>query len=49
VQVEEEDNQITEYLTQPEVQLIMWSKIHQERYHLAEEAPIVKEGFVVTV
>jgi hypothetical protein len=40
VQVEEEEGQMNEYHTQSEVQSVIWSKIHQERYHLAEEAPI---------
>ena len=40
VQIEEDNSQITECSTQPKVQLIMCSKIQQERYHLTEEAPI---------
>ena len=40
VQVEEQDGTISEYTTQSEVQHIIWEKIHRERYHLAEEAPI---------
>jgi hypothetical protein len=38
--VEEEDGQIVEYSTPEEVQSIIWGKIHQEWYHMAEEAPI---------
>lgn len=40
VQVEEDDGNISEYSSQQDIQSIIWSKIHQERYHLAEEAPI---------
>ena len=44
VQVAEQDGTITEYTSQPEVQNIIWEKIHRERYHLAEEAPICQGG-----
>ena len=40
VQAEDLDGTTTEYTTQSEVQQIIWEKIHRERYHLAEEAPI---------
>jgi len=40
VQVEEQDGAITEFTMQSEVQQLIWDKIHWERYHLAEEAPI---------
>ena len=40
VHVEDENGQITEYSTQQEVQSVVWDKIHQECYHMAEEAPI---------
>lgn len=40
IQVENQDGSISEYNTQSEVQHMIWDKIHRERYHLAEEAPI---------
>ena len=40
VHVEEQDGSITEYSSQSDVQNIIWEKIHRERYHMAEEAPI---------
>jgi hypothetical protein len=40
VQVEEPDGSVIEATTQEEVQELIWEKIHRERYHLAEEAPI---------
>eukprot|EP00956_Cyclotella_meneghiniana_P029293 scaffold70426_cov59-Cyclotella_meneghiniana.AAC.4 len=40
VQVKDKDGNITEYNSQQEVQDIIWSEVHQSRYHLAEEAPI---------
>ena len=40
IQVEHQDGTISEYDTQAEVQHMIWEKIHRERYHLAEEAPI---------
>lgn len=38
--MENQDGLVTEYNTQAEVQHMIWDKIHRERYHLAEEAPI---------
>eukprot|EP00956_Cyclotella_meneghiniana_P010715 scaffold14988_cov36-Cyclotella_meneghiniana.AAC.2 len=40
VQVKDKDGNLTEYNTQQEVQEVIWSEVHQSRYHLAEEAPI---------
>ena len=42
VQVEEDGSRVSEYNTQAEVQTMIWEKIHRERYHLAEEAPICR-------
>ena len=43
VQIEEGDGSVVEYDTQSEVQQAIWDKIHRERYHLAEEAPICQD------
>jgi hypothetical protein len=40
VQIEGSDGSVTEASSQAEVQEMIWEKIHRERYHLAEEAPI---------
>lgn len=42
MQVEEENGSISEFFTQLEVQSAIWTKIHQERCHMAEEAPICR-------
>eukprot|EP00956_Cyclotella_meneghiniana_P000971 scaffold1144_cov22-Cyclotella_meneghiniana.AAC.5 len=40
VQMKDKDGLLTEYNTQQSVQDVIWSEVHQNRYHLAEEAPI---------
>jgi hypothetical protein len=40
VQVKDDDGEVTTYSTQEEVQKVIWSEVHQSRYHMAEEAPI---------
>jgi hypothetical protein len=40
VQFERSDGSVTKASSQAEVQEMIWGKIHRERYHLAEEAPI---------
>lgn len=40
VQMKDEDGVMTEYNTQQSVQEVIWSEVHQKRYHMAEEAPI---------
>ncbi len=41
VQVEQDNGEILEYNTQEEVEDIIWSNVHQKRFYLAEEAPII--------
>ena len=40
VQKKDDDGLMTEYNSQKSVQDVIWSEVHQKRYHLAEEAPI---------
>ena len=40
VQMKDDDGLMTEYNSQKSVQDVIWSEVHQKRYHLAEEAPI---------
>jgi hypothetical protein len=40
VQMKDDDGETITYSTQEEVQNVIWSEVHQSRYHMAEEAPI---------
>ena len=42
VQVQDEDGDVRELSKKEEVEESIWSHVHHDRYHLAEEAPICK-------